>query len=252
MQKILGYMRKAIQDYNLIQDGDRIAVGVSGGKDSLALLIGLKLLQRFIGIDYEIIGITLDPYFNKMPTDFSSIQKLCEQYDIQYKIIETHIAEIIFDIRKKSHPCSLCARMRRGALHDAAKENNCNKIALGHNFDDAIETFFMNLFNEGRLGCFSPVSYLSRKDLYLIRPLVYAPEKDIKSSVKRNDFPVVKSTCIMDGNTNREKTKQFIKEMSLKIPDFSEKIFGAMKRADLDGFGDKKHLFAEKNNPILK
>ena len=179
MQKILGYMRKAIQEFDLIQNGDKIAVGVSGGKDSLVLLKGLVMLKRFIGIDYEVIAVTLDPKFNGVEGDYASVQKLCDELGIQYVLKRTQIGEIIFDVRKEPNPCSLCARMRRGALHDAAKEFDCNKIALGHHYDDAVETFIMNLFNEGRIGCFSPKSYLSRKDLTLIRPMVFAPEKDV-------------------------------------------------------------------------
>ncbi|MDE6133148.1 MAG: tRNA 2-thiocytidine(32) synthetase TtcA, partial [Oscillospiraceae bacterium] len=171
MQKILGYMRKAIQEFDLIQDGDKIAVGVSGGKDSLVLLKGLFLLKRFIGIDYDIAAVTLDPRFGGVDGDYSSVEKMCAEMDIEFKLIRTDIGEIVFNIRKETNPCSLCARMRRGALHDAAKGLGCNKIALGHNYEDVVETFIMNLFNEGRIGCFSPKSYLSRKDLTLIRPL---------------------------------------------------------------------------------
>ena len=193
MQRILGYMRKAIQEFGLIQDGDRIAVGVSGGKDSVALLAGLSQLQRFIGIEYSLTAITLDPQFHGVPGDYAEVEKLCARMEIPCVIKRTQIGEIVFDARKEPNPCSLCARMRRGALHDAAKEAGCNKIALGHHYNDVIETFLMNLFNEGRLGCFSPKSYLSRKDLWLIRPLVFAPEKEIRRAVERTGLPVVKS-----------------------------------------------------------
>ena len=176
MQKLIGLMRKAIQKYDMIQPGDRIAVGVSGGKDSVALLAGLAKLREFMGIDYEIVAITLDYRFGGVDSDFSELQKLCDELKVEYIVKPTEIGQIIFDIRKESNPCSLCARMRRGCLHDAAKENNCNKIALGHHYDDAVETFVMNLFNEGRVGCFQPVTYLSRKDLTLIRPMVLAEE----------------------------------------------------------------------------
>ena len=212
MQKILGYMRKAIQEFDLIQDSDRIAVGVSGGKDSLVLLKGLVLLKRFIGIDYEVVAITLDPRFGGTDGDYSSVDEMCREMGVEYKLIRTHIGEIVFDVRQESNPCSLCARMRRGALHDAAKEAGCNKIALGHNYEDVVETFIMNLFNEGRLGCFAPKSYLSRKDITMIRPLVFAPEKDIRSAANRNNIQVVKSKCPADGHTSREKTKQFLAE----------------------------------------
>ncbi len=240
MQKILGYMRKAIQEFDLIQDGDRIAVGVSGGKDSLVLLRGLFLLKRFIGIEYDIVAITLDPRFGGADGDYSAVDEMCREMGIEYKLIRTHIGEIVFDVRQESNPCSLCARMRRGALHDAAKEAGCNKIALGHNYEDVVETFIMNLFNEGRLGCFAPKSYLSRKDITMIRPLVLAPEKDIRSAANRNNLQVVKSKCPADGHTSRETTKQFLAERDKLDKGFSDRIFGAMRRAGLDGWGYKE------------
>lgn len=237
MQKILGYMRKAIQEFDLIQDGDRIAVGVSGGKDSLVLLKGLILLKRFIGIDYTIVAITLDPQFNGIAGDYSSVYKLCQESNVEYHLIPTHIGEIVFDIRKEPNPCSLCARMRRGALHDSAIEFGCNKIALGHHYNDAVETFIMNLFTEGRIGCFSPKSYLSRKKLTLIRPLVFASENEIKKACNRTGLNVVKSKCPADGHTNREKTKNFITQMEHEHHGFTDRIFGAMRRANIDGWG---------------
>lgn len=237
MQRILGYMRKAVTEFDLIQDGDKIAVGVSGGKDSVVLLTGLARLRRFIGIQYDIVGITLDPQFNSQPTDYSPIAKLCEELDVEYTVKPTHIGEIVFDVRKEENPCSLCARMRRGALHDMAKEYNCNKVALGHHYNDAVETFVMNLFNEGRLGCFSPKNYLSRKELTLIRPLVFAPEKEIRRAAERTNLPIVKSKCPVDGYTNRQKTKEFLREREREDNGFTYRLFGAMRRAGLDGWG---------------
>jgi len=245
MQKILGYMRKAIQEFDLIQDGDKIAVGVSGGKDSLVLLKGLIMLKRFIGIDYEVVAVTLDPGFNGVWGDYSSVQELCDEVAIQYVLKRTQIGEIIFDVRKESNPCSLCARMRRGALHDAAKEYGCNKIALGHHYDDAVETFVMNLFNEGRIGCFSPKSYLSRKDLTLIRPMVFAPEKDVRRACTRANLQIVKSKCPADGTTSREKTKNFIREKEKESEGFAYRLFGAMRRAGIDGWGYKNDKIIE-------
>lgn len=237
MQKILGYMRKAIQEFDLIHNGDRICVGISGGKDSLVLLNGLILLRRFIGIDYEIIGVTLDPGFGGIRGDYSSVEELCSSHGIEYHIIPTQIGEIVFDVRNESHPCSLCARMRRGALHDATLRFGCNKIALGHNYDDAIETFVMNLFTEGRIGCFSPISYLSRKKIHLIRPLVFAPEREIRKAAAKNHLEIVKSKCPVDGHTNRQKTKEFLSDMEKNDHGFKDRIFGAMRRADIDGWG---------------
>lgn len=240
MQKILGYMRKAIQEFDLIQDGDRIAVGVSGGKDSLVMLRGLYLLKRFIGIDYDIVAVTLDPGFNGVWGDYSAVQTLCDEMGIQYILNRTQIGEIVFDVRKEDHPCSLCARMRRGALHDAAIEAGCNKVALGHHYNDAVETFIMNLFIEGRIGCFSPKSYLSNKKLWLIRPLVFAPEKEIKRAAKKNELNIVKSKCPVDGHTQREKTKEFLAERERADNGFTDRIFGAMRRARVDGWGFKE------------
>lgn len=237
MQKVLGHMRKAIQEFDLIQDGDRIAVGISGGKDSLVLLNGLALLRRFIGIEYELMAITLDPRFNGQEGDYSSVQELCDMLGVEYRIIPTDIGEIIFNIRKEPNPCSLCARMRRGALHDASIEAGCNKLALGHHYNDAVETFVMNLFNEGRIGCFSPKTYLSKKDIWLIRPMVLTSEKEIFSACRRNGLEVVKSKCPADGHTNREKTKNFLAEMEKESHGFTYRLFGAMRRANIDGWG---------------
>ncbi|MDY3987971.1 MAG: ATP-binding protein [Massilioclostridium sp.] len=240
MQKILGYMRRAVEEFDLIQDGDRIAVGVSGGKDSVVLLAGLAQMRRFIGIDYELVAITLDPRFGGVEMDYSPIEKLCESLGIEYVVKRTDIGQIVFDIRKEENPCSLCARMRRGALHDEAKAHGCNKIALGHHYDDAVETFVMNLFNEGRIGCFSPKSYLSRKELTLIRPLVFAPEKEVRRASVRCELPIVKSVCPADGVTNRQKTKEFLREMERESDGFKFRLFGAMRRAGIDGWGIRK------------
>lgn len=250
MQRILGYMRKAIQEFDLIQDGDKIAVGISGGKDSVALLKGLVMLKRFIGIEYDVVAITLDPGFNGKHTDYSPIQALCDELGVPYVVKRTQIGEVVFDIRKEPHPCSLCARLRRGALHDAALEYGCNTVALGHHYNDAVETFVMNLFIEGRLGCFSPKSFLSNKKLNLIRPLAFAPEKEIRRAVEKNALPVVKSKCPVDGHTSREKTKEFLRERERQDDGFTYRLFGAMRRAGLDGWGipEKKEI-PEKTQP---
>ena len=242
MQKILGYMRKAINEFDMIQDGDRICVGVSGGKDSLVLLYGLVLLRRFIGIDYEVVALTLDPGFNGQRGDYSSVAEFCKEHGVEYHIVETEIGEIVFKVRKESNPCSLCAHMRRGALHNETVRLGCNKIALGHNYDDAVETFVMNLFNEGRIGCFSPVTKLTRKNLIMIRPLVLAEEKDIRRAVRRNNIEIVKSACPADGNTNRQRTKEFIAEMERKDHGFKDRLFGAMRRGNIDGWGGVNYV----------
>ncbi len=239
MQKILGYIRRACQEFDLIEDGDRIAVGVSGGKDSLVLLAGLAQMRRFYEKKYEVVAISLDPRFGGEETDYSPVERLCEKLDVPYHIIRTDIAEIVFDIRKEPNPCSLCAKMRRGALHDAAKEYGCNKIALGHNNDDAIETFMMNLLQEGRIGCFAPISYLSRKDITMIRPLVFAPEHIVMSCARRNGFEMVKSKCPEDKHTTRETTKEMLAAMERENKGVKQRIFGAMRKAGIDRWGYK-------------
>ncbi len=242
MQKILGYLRRAVQEFDLIQNGDRIAVGISGGKDSLVLLAALRDFQKFGLLDYSLVGITLDPQFGGIPTDYSAAAAFCEQLGVEYHLIPTQIGHIVIDVRKESSPCSLCAKMRRGALHDQAKAFGCNKLALGHHNDDAIETFLMNLFIEGRIGCYAPKSYLSRKDLTLIRPLSFAPERDIVHAAKLNVPEIVKSRCPVDGHTMRETMKTFIREQEKQNPGFKTRVFGAMRRANVDGWGGKTYV----------
>ena len=236
MQLISGLIRQASEQYNMIENGDKIAVAVSGGKDSLVLLAGLSKLREYWGVNFSIVAIIMDVCPFGKETDFSLIESFCEEKNIPCKIKRTELYNIIFEERKEKNPCSLCARMRRGILHDMAIENGCNKIALGHHKDDAIETFFLSLFREGRIGCFSPVSYLSRKDLYLIRPLVLASEKEIISACERNKLPVIKSLCPADKNSDRAEMKSWIAQMEKDDPSFKKKIFGAIERANLDGF----------------
>ena len=237
MQKILGYIRRACQEFDLIEDGDRIAVGVSGGKDSLVLLSGLALMRRFYEKKYEVVAVTVDPRFSGQETDYTAVSEMCGELGVEYRIVRTDIGEIVFDIRKEPNPCSLCAKMRRGALHDEAKAAGCSKLALGHNNDDAIETFMMNLFKEGRIGCFAPITYLSRKDITVIRPLVFAPEKDVMSCARRNGFNVVKSACPADKKTTRQTTKELLAELERRDKGVKQRIFGAMRRAGIDRWG---------------
>lgn len=230
-QRLLSYVRRAVDDYNMIQTGDKVAVGISGGKDSLALLIALKELQRFYPNKFEIEAISVSLGFDGM--DFSPVQMLCDNIGVNYTIVKTGIAEIIFDARKEKNPCSLCAKMRKGALNDMVEKLGCNKIALGHNRDDVIETFFMSLFYEGRINTFCPVTFLERKKLYSIRPLMYVPEKDVIGFVRKENIQVVKNKCPVDGYTKREDIKKFMKEQGLKYDHFEEKIFGAIKRSEI-------------------
>lgn len=230
MQKILGHMRKAISEYDMIQNGDKIGVCVSGGKDSLILLIGLAKLKQFINIDFEIVALTVDLMFGETPTDYSKIKNICDDYNIQYIIEKTNIGPIVFDYRQETNPCSLCARMRRGVLNDIAKKEGCNKIALGHNCDDWMETFIMNLFNEGRVGTFLPVTYLSIKDIHVIRPLILTPEGLIKSTSAKINLPITKNRCPADGHSNREWTKNYLIKLSQDVPDVKKKILSAIKK----------------------
>ncbi|MCL2036374.1 MAG: tRNA 2-thiocytidine biosynthesis TtcA family protein [Oscillospiraceae bacterium] len=239
MQKILGYVRRACQEFDLIQEGDKIAIGVSGGKDSLALLVALAGMRRFSEFNYEIHAVTLDPRFFGQDGDFSPVARICDELEVPFTLLKSDIYEIVFDIRKEKNPCSLCAKMRRGALHDAAIAAGCNKIALAHSFDDAIETFMMNLFKEGRVGCFSPKSYLSRKDITLIRPLVLVPESAIISFVKQSGFEVVKSPCPIDKATYRQEIKEFLQSEERKDNGFKLRIFTALRKSGVDGWGFK-------------
>lgn len=234
MRKILSRTRAAVDDYKMIQDGDKIAVGVSGGKDSVMLLKALCDLKRFYPAEFEIVAITLDMRFDNQDGDFSPIQKLCEEYGIEYVIQRTDLYEIIFNIRKEECPCSLCARMRRGILHDTAKQLGCNKIALGHHLDDAAETFMMNLLIESRIGCFAPVTYLSRRDITMIRPLIYVRETAVEQAVERLNLPIVESKCPANEKTKREDAKMLLQKLSDEYGDVPERIIGAMQRASID------------------
>ncbi|MCL2754937.1 MAG: tRNA 2-thiocytidine biosynthesis TtcA family protein [Oscillospiraceae bacterium] len=242
MQKILSHVRRACQEFDLIKSGDKIAVGVSGGKDSLVLLSALAQMRQFRkdGVplyDYELQGITLDPRFFGKDGDFSPVERFCAALDVPFTLIRTDLYEIVFDIRKEKNPCSLCAKMRRGALHDATVAAGCNKIALAHSFDDVIETFIMNLFREGRVGCFAPQSYLSRKDITLIRPLVLTPEHMVISAAAANNFEIVKSPCPIDKSTERARTKAFLAEREREDKGFKDRMFTALRKSGVDGWG---------------
>lgn len=234
MKRILSYIRRAIDDYSMIGDGQKIAVGVSAGKDSLALLCAMAELRRFYPAKFELCAITVDMGFDN--ADFTPIKELCDKLDVPYHIVPTQIAKIIFDVRKEKNPCSLCAKMRRGALYNYAKSIGCDAVALGHHFDDVVETFMLNLFYEGRLGCFQPVTYLSNTDITLIRPMIYMPEKDVRYFASKNILPVIKSPCPADGNTEREEMKQLLHKLEMENKGLRYRIFGAMQRGGIDGF----------------
>ncbi len=234
MRKILSRTRAAVDDYKMIENGDKIAVGVSGGKDSVMLLKALCDLKRFYPADFQIVAITLDMRFDNQDGDFTPIKQLCDEYGIEYVVKKTDLYEIIFNIRKEESPCSLCARMRRGILHDTAKELGCNKIALGHHLDDAAETFMMNLLIESRIGCFAPVTYLSRRDITMIRPLIYVRETAVEQAVERLNLPVIESKCPVNEKTKREDAKILLQKLSEEYGDVPERIIGALQRASID------------------
>lgn len=234
IRRLLSHARRAIDDYHMIDEGDKIAVGVSGGKDSLALLCVLKNLQLFYSKHFELCAITVDMGFEQ--SDFSPLIAFYEQIGVEYRIVPTDLAKIIFEVRKEPNPCALCSKMRRGILHDTAKAMGCNKIALGHHFDDVIDTFMMNLMNEGRLGTFSPVTYLSRKDITMIRPLVLTPEKDVQYYVRHAGLPVIKSACPEDKHTDREKYHNLLLDLEKENKGLRHRIFVAIKKANLGGY----------------
>ena len=234
LQKLLSYVRRAVEDYNMIEQGDKIAVGISGGKDSICLLLALKNLQRFYTKQFELEAITVS--LGLPNANYDDIQHFCDEIGVNYTIVNTDIGQIIFHERKEKNPCSLCAKMRKGALNDMAEQLNCNKVALGHNKDDIVETFFMSLFYEGRIHCFSPVSFLDRKQIYSIRPLMYVPEPEIKGFIQKSGISIVKNPCIADGNTKRQETKQLLQSLSKDYKNLQEKVFGAIQRSDIKGW----------------
>lgn len=234
MQKILSYMRKAIRSYNMIEDGDKVAVCLSGGKDSITMLMGLKQLQSYFDKNFEIIAVSVNPGFEFFDVDF--LQKTCDDIGVPLIVDESHIKEIVFDLRKEKRPCSLCANIRRGILNSVAIREGCNKIALGHNEDDAIETFLMNLFLTGNLSTFSPSSYMDRSKITVIRPLIYTPEKEIKKFVKRENITVMKKSCPMDGISKREYMKNLLFKLSCDIPMCRANLLGVIKRNKIKGW----------------
>jgi tRNA(Ile)-lysidine synthase TilS/MesJ len=234
MKRILSYVRRGIDDYGMIKEGDKIAVGVSAGKDSLALLCAMAELRRFYPIPFELCAVTVDMGFEGM--ELTPIKEFCETLGVEYHIVPTQISKIIFDVRKEKNPCSLCAKMRRGALYNHAKQLGCTSVALGHHFDDVVETFMLNLFFEGRLGCFQPVTYLSNTDITLIRPMIYMPEKDIRYFASKNVLPIIKSPCPADGNTEREDMKRLLHDLERENKGLRYRIFGAIQRGEIDGF----------------
>ena len=237
LQKLLSYTRRAVDDYHMIAPGDRIAVGISGGKDSLTLLYALHGLKRFYPHPFQLQAITVDLGFPGF--DLSRIQELCRQMDIGYTIVKSEIGQIIFEERKESNPCSLCAKMRKGAFNEKARELGCNKVAYAHHRDDVIETMLLSLIYEGRFYSFSPYTYLDRMDLTVIRPLLYVPEADIIGFQHLMDLPVSKSPCPADGYTRREYAKQLLRQLNQDNPGVKERMFSAILNGGIKGWPER-------------
>ena len=230
MSKNLNKIYKAVKLYSMIEAGDKIAVGISGGKDSLFLLDLLLDYKKTCGFEFEIVGITIDMGFQN--SDFSKLSGFMKERNVEYKIIPSNISEVVFDIRKEKNPCSLCANLRRGALNNTAEELGCNKVALGHHKDDAIETLMLSMCYEGRINCFSPKSYMNKNRLYLIRPMVYIDERSIINVSKKYNFPIIENPCPADKKTKREDIKKLIQELNDKIPNFRKNLFGCLTNTE--------------------
>ena len=230
MQKLIGLVRRCVEDYRMIEAGDRIGVGVSGGKDSLALLVFLAELKKYFPQPFYLEAITIDM---GLGMDYTGIENLCRELDVPFTLVKTEIAPIIFDHRKEKNPCSMCAKMRRGALNQTLMEHNLNKLALGHHYDDAVETFLMSLLFEGRISCFQPVTDLDRTGIIQIRPMLYIHEKTVDSFAVRQNLPVLENRCPVDKTTKRTEVKELIYQLSATYPDLKERIFGAMQRFPL-------------------
>jgi tRNA 2-thiocytidine biosynthesis protein TtcA len=234
LQKLLSRMRKAVTDYNMISDGDKIAIGVSGGKDSLTLLYCMKELQRFLPQKFDLVAITLS--LGNEGFDIARLIDFYQRLGVDYHIEDTHIAKVVFDIRNEKNPCSLCSNMKRGAIYNAAKRLGCNKAAFGHHKDDVIETLMLSLFYEGRINTFSPVTYLDRKDITLIRPMIYMEEKMIRTFVQKEGITPVSSGCRVDGETKRQQVKELIRDLSKGNRHLKDNLFGAVQRDGMNGW----------------
>ena len=240
LQRLYSQVRQAIDDYEMIEGGDKIAIGISGGKDSLTLLYALAGLRKFYPKQFELVAISVD--LGIAPIHMDEVRVLCEKLDVPFTLIPTQIGPIIFDERKESSPCSLCAKMRKGALNDAAQKLGCTKVALGHHKDDAVETFVMAMFYEGRVNCFSPKSYMEKYDLTIIRPMVYIDEYMIKKAVKDYNYPIIKNPCPADGHTKRQDVKMLIKNLNGTFPNLKDKLFSSLNNKDQLFIWDKEEI----------
>lgn len=236
LQQVLSVVRKAVDDYHMIEENDKIAIGISGGKDSLAMLYALHGLRRFYPQKFDIHAVTVDLGFENL--NLEKIKELCAVLGVEYTIVQTDIAKIVFEDRKESNPCALCAKMRKGALNQAIKEAGCNKVAYAHHKDDVVETMLMSLIFEGRFHTFSPVTYLDRMDLKVIRPLIYMNEADVIGFVHKYDVPVVKSPCPADGHTKREYVKKLLRQLNQENPGVKARMFTAIQNGTMKGWSE--------------
>lgn len=237
LQQLLSFTRKAVDEYQMIQEGDHIAVGISGGKDSLTLLYALHGLKRFYPNKFELSAITVDLGYEEF--DLSPVHELCQELGVPYKVVKTDIAHILFEERKESNPCSLCAKMRKGALNDAVKEMGCNKVAYAHHKDDIIETMLLSLIFEGRFHSFSPKTYLDRMDLTVIRPIMFVDEADVIGFKNKYNLPVVKSKCPVDGYTKRQYAKELVRQLNTEHPGAKNRMFTAILNGDIEGWPER-------------
>lgn len=241
LQKLYSYVRRALNEYNMIDANDKIAIGISGGKDSLALLYALAGIRNFYQVPFEIIAVTVDLGWNNIGRnmDLSKIKRLCEELNVEYHIITTDIAQIVFEEKKESNPCSLCSKMRKGALNEAVKELGCNKVAYAHHKDDVVETMLMSLMYEGRFHTFAPVTYLDKMDITVIRPMIYVHEADVKGFINRYNVPVLKSPCPVDGYTRRQYSHDIITELNKENPGVKNRMFTAISDSNIPGWENK-------------
>lgn len=247
MQRMMGLVRRCVEDYDMIRPGDRVAVGVSGGKDSLVLLKLLDGLRQYM--DFELEAITIDM---GLGMDYSGIESLCRELSVPYTLVKTEIGPIIFDYRQEKNPCSMCAKMRRGALNQALLDRGLQKLALGHHFDDAVETFLMSLIYEGRISCFQPVTNLDRSGIIQIRPMLYIHEQTVDHLAQRLGLPVLENRCPVDKHTKRQEIKELIYRLVADYPDLKERIFGAMQRLPLPEWGPQGRYKRPKDEEVTE
>lgn len=236
LQKVMSGVRRAVQHYDMIADGDRLVVGLSGGKDSSALLLALANMREFLPVKYDLAAVTVDMGVPGYREKLAVLERFCADLGVEFRIVGTQIAQIVFDERKEKNPCALCAKLRRGALNNAALEWGANKIALGHHLDDAVETFMMSVMHEGRIGCFSPVTWYDDRRFFVIRPLIYTTEREVKALVRAAELPVVESSCPENGNTEREEMKKYLRTFDDLHRGLYKRVLGALERREIDGW----------------